>query len=127
MNIEQTLPQLYRAGGYRIDQAVADPSITLIETGDEFGFLLSESAYDTAIDGRLILENVQWAKGIVYPGFLSSRTELYRRGLDEVSLFHHEAGVYVAQDVASHLYLPQASADPYAVVFISWEQYNDLH
>jgi hypothetical protein len=126
MNIEQTSPQLYRTGGYRIDQAIADPSVTLIEMGDEFGFLLSESAYDTAIDDRLVLENVLWAKGVVVPGFFSGHTELARRELDEVSLFRHDSGVYVAQDLATRFYLPQPSAIPYAVVFITQDQYEDL-
>jgi hypothetical protein len=126
MNIEQTQPQLYRAGGYRIDQAIANPSVTLIETGDEFGFLLSESAFDTAIDSRLVLENVHWAKGVIFPGFFRNRGELARRDLDEVTLYRHDAGLYVAQDAGSHLYLPQPSVDPYVVVFISWEQYEEL-
>lgn len=125
----ETRPKLYRAGGIEVDIAVGDPSITLIEIGDEFGFLLSESLDESNVDTRLALENVLWAKGRSPSGFLNrifSSPELQHRPIDQVQLYRHRTGHFVAQDVDSGLYLPHPSIDPYVVVLITHEQYDEL-
>lgn len=123
-----TSSRFYTHEGLQIAQAIADPSVTLIEVGDSFGFLLSESAYDTAIDDRLILENVLWVRlpeeGILRKIF--STRELLSRPFDDVSLYRHDTGLFVAKDIESDLYFPSPSHDPYYVIFITLEQYRML-
>jgi hypothetical protein len=121
----------YRTGGVEVDIAVADPSVTLIEIGDSFGFLLSERCDESDVDRRLVLNNVVWAKGEPHGGFFSrmlgGSSDLLHRELDRVELYRHAQGPFVAQDAATGLYLPNPSHDPYVVVFIELEEYHVLH
>lgn len=99
---DQTRPKLYRAGGIAIDSMVADPSVALIEMGDEFGFLLSESADDAFVDSRLRLERVLWAKANSPSGFFEGMfggvSHLVHRPLDLVEVYRHELGPFVVRD-----------------------------
>lgn len=123
-------PRLYRVGGTEIDTAIAGPSITLIEIGDEFGFLLADSAESVEKGGGLRLTSATWAKSAFRYAVMSSATsiprDLHVRPLASVRLYRHQLGPFVAEDEGSGLYLPQPSNDPYIVVFITTEQYAEI-
>jgi hypothetical protein len=126
---ELTQPQLYRCGGTQIDAAVADPSVCFIETGDSFGFLLSESAYDGTLDKGLHLEQVLWIRCAPTSGWISTifrRRHMSTAPFQEVALYRHPTGIFVAQEIESKHYFPRPSDEPYVVIFISLEQYDQL-
>jgi hypothetical protein len=118
-----------RSGGISIDAAVADPSVCFIETGDAFGFLLSESSFDDDLDDSVHLESVLWIRCAPKSGLLSMIFR--RRGMTtapfgDVLLYRHPSGICVAQDQESQHYFPRPSHEPYNVIFISPEQYDQL-
>jgi hypothetical protein len=123
-------PRLYRRGGIEIDIGVADPSVTLVEVGDEMGLVLSESCDDNSVDARLVFENVLWARGFAPTSLvrrlLGPPPELAYRELERVEIYRHDDGPFVVQDSATRLYLPYPSIEPYIVVFISDDEYRSL-
>ncbi len=42
-------------------------------------------------------------------------------------MYRHDSGVFVAQDAASGKVLPFPSSEPYAVTFISKDEYDELY
>lgn len=128
---QQTQPRLHRAGGgVDVDVAIGDPSVTIIEIGDEFGLLLSETSDRDDLDGGITLHDVLWTATRPTAGFLArlagTPPAVLRRPLDDVRLYRHDVGLFVAEDLDSGSYLPQPSAEPYVVVFVSTGQFEEL-
>ena len=126
----ETKPHLFRLGEKLTAVLVADPSVTFVEVGESFGILLSESCYDSMMGKKLHLENVTWVRRIKDASRGKQGIEekdLKIRSFVGVTLYRHDAGPFVAQDMASKKYIPYPSSEPYAVVFITQEQYEKLH
>ena len=117
----ETKPRLFKSGHVLpVDALIADPSITVIEIGEALGFLLSESCYDSET-GNFILENVTWCRYII-----PKKESIINRSFSKVELYHHNSGIFVAQDTLSKNYLPYPSAESYWVIFIASEQYSKM-
>ena len=126
---QETKPRLFKAGTKLTAVAVADPSFTLIEVGDSVGFLLAESGYESMMGTKLHLEEVLWvryAKKTGLKGRIMGHKDLGLRPFEQVDLYRHSVGIFVVQDVRSQYYLPYPSNDPYAVVFLSKDQYDQI-
>ena len=128
----ETMPLLFKDGKRIRAVAVADPSITLVEVGDNWGYLLSESCYDSMMGSRLHFEQVNWVRRKVgkrrrTKDLFARRQKLTVRSFSEVMLYRHALGYFVVQDTQSKGYFPWPSLAPYVVVFISEAQYEDLH
>ena len=117
----ETKPSLYKDGKKLTAVAVADPSVTIIEVHDAFGFLLAESCYDSLEGAKLHLENVNWVHQDHKTGNKSFRS------FAEIAIYHHDSDCFVAQDMESGNYLPSPSTEPYAVISISKQQYDELY
>lgn len=120
---------LVRDGVKLTTAALADPSVTILEVGDNLGLLLADSCTESgSVDPVLHLENVNWIRR-TKRGFLGNLRKRKQeiRSFAKISIHRHESGVFVAQDEASKGHLPSPSEEPYAVVFISKELYDELH
>lgn len=117
----QTKPCLFRLGKpLAVDTAIADPSITLIEVGTTWGFLLAESCHDDEA-GIFHLDEVTWVR-------LTSgqRLGLFSRSFAEIALYRNSASVFVAHDPDTRKFLPRPSVEAYYVVFLTRHQYAEL-
>ncbi|MBM4046045.1 MAG: hypothetical protein FJ279_13090 [Planctomycetes bacterium] len=110
---------MFKADGKRAATALPDPSVTIIEVGPALGFLLAASCRESETGGRLHLEQVTWAR-------VKDGKVLKSRAFDEVVVYRHESGLFVAQDRLSEQYLFCPSLAPYVVVFISLAQYAGI-
>jgi hypothetical protein len=115
--ITQTKPRLFKSGKPILtDLLLADPSITLIETGKSLGVLLAESCYDDTL-GHFYLERVTWARW-------TSGQSLAVRSFTKVALYRHSSGYFLAQDTGSQKIFPFPSAAIYWVIFLTQQQYH---
>lgn len=125
----ETKPRMFRKGGIKVDSAIADPSVTIIEAGNAFGLLLADSATDSPLHNKLILEDVLWVRCVPEGGIwnrMFNRRDMETRAFGEVALYRHDGRLFVAQDIESERYFPSPSIDPYVVVFITVEEYHAL-
>ena len=125
----ETRPRLVKAGATLTAALTADPSLTAIEVGEALGFLLADSCHESMMGAKLHLETVLWVrceKGTGVRERVLKRKKLQLRPLDQVDLYRHEEGVFVAQDASSLQYLRFPSRDPYHVMFLTKEQHDQL-
>ena len=126
----ETKPHLFKSGKKLTAVLVADPSVTIVEVGDSFGFLLSGACYDSMMGTKFHLEDVTWIRRVKETSRgkrVIDEKDLKVRSFAEVTLYRHDAGPFVAQDMASKNYIPYPSSEPYVVVFITKEWYEKLH
>ena len=119
--------QRQRSGRLRTATAVADPSITVIETGKTFGLLVAAT-----FDGKgaqVRLGDVLWVRRTLRAGVigrLSRRYYLHSQHFDEVIVHQDDQGSHVAEDAASHRYFPYPSSQAYQTTFISADQHRSI-
>lgn len=122
-------PYLFRSGGTPVDIAIADPCVVLIEGGDHLGFLLADSCIPGTMDHQFLLEDVVWARCTAKQGFwerLVGSHPLRHRTTDSATLYRHDSGLYVAEDPSTGLLFPNPHVEPYLIIFLSQDQYQDL-
>ncbi|MBL7989024.1 MAG: hypothetical protein JNJ94_13255 [Chlorobi bacterium] len=126
-----TLPHasLFRSGGVPVDVATSDSCLVVIEGGDYLGFLLADSCTPGTMNQQFLLEDVVWARCTAKQGFwerMMGSHPLRHRATDTVTLYQHDSGLYVAQDPSTNLLFPNPNIEPYTIIFLSQDQYQDL-
>ncbi len=117
----ETKPRMLKVGEKLTAALVADPSITIVEAGNAVGFLLSESCFQDE-QGALHMGTVTWVRFSPKRGMrklVPGRVKLAVDTFDEVLLYRHRSGFYLAQDPESGTLIPNPSLAPYYIVFIS--------
>lgn len=124
-----TQPSLFRSGGIPIETIAADPCVVLIEGGDHLGFLLADSCTEGVMEHQYLLEDVVWARCTAKQGFwerLVGSHPLRHRATDTATIYRHDSGLYVAEDPSTKRLFPHPNVEPYLIIFLSQDQYQDL-